>query len=87
MALPEGWMVRKEERQGVMVETFLTSKGQQVVSRISALGHMARNGYSEVEIDKVRQGLKSFGWRSDPNLPSGFLTRFLFFSKMLSLTN
>ena len=87
VALPEGWMVRKEERQGVMVETFLTSKGQQVVSRISALGHMARNGYNEVEIDKVRQGLKSFGWRSDSNLPSGFLTRFLFFSKISSLTN
>ena len=77
MALPEGWMVRREERQGVMVETFLTHKGQQVVSRISALEHMVKNGYSRVEMDQVRQGLKSFGWRSDSNLPSGFLTRYL----------
>ena len=68
-------MVKREQRQGVMVETFLTHKGQQVVSRISALEHMARNGYSRAEMDHVRQGLKSFGWRSDANLPPGFLTR------------
>ena len=77
VGVPKGWMVRREQRQGVMVETFLTSKGQQVVSRISALEHMVRNGYSRVDMDQVRQGLKSFGWRSDPNLPSGFLTRYL----------
>ena len=28
--LPEGWMVRREKRQGVIVETFLTRSGKQV---------------------------------------------------------
>ena len=28
--LPEGWMVRREKRQGVVVETFLTRTGKQV---------------------------------------------------------
>ena len=30
---------------------------------------------SREEIEKVRQGLKTFGWRTDPSLPPGFLTR------------
>ena len=47
----------------------------QVVSRVSALNHMVRNGYTREEIEKVRQGLKTFGWRTDPSLPPGFLTR------------
>ena len=36
---------------------------------------MVRNGYTREEIEKVRQGLKTFGWRTDPSLPPGFLTR------------
>ena len=46
-----------------------------MVSRVSALNHMVRNGYTREEIEKVRQGLKTFGWRTDPSLPPGFLTR------------
>ena len=39
------------------------------------MNHMVRNGYTREEIEKVRQGLKTFGWRTDPSLPPGFLTR------------
>ena len=46
-----------------------------MVSRVSALNHMARNEYTKEEIEKVRQGLKTFGWKTDPSLPPGFLTR------------
>ena len=39
------------------------------------MNHMVRNGYTMEEIENVRQGLKTFGWRTDPSLPPGFLTR------------
>jgi len=77
--VPDGWKVRRvpSNKPGVgELEIFLTSEGQQIHNRRSALDHVLRGGNHDDEaVYKLRKGMKRFGWEIDPNLPAGFLRR------------
>ena len=76
--VPEGWKVRRvpSKKPGAgELEIFLTSGGQQIFNRRTAIDHVMKENYDEEAINKLRKGMKRFGWEIDPNLPPGFLMK------------
>ena len=77
--VPIGWKVRRvpSTRPGVgELEIFLTTEGQQIFNRRSAIDHVLKEFQGDEDsLYKLRIGMKRFGWENDPNLPEGFLKR------------
>jgi len=75
--VPHGWKLKLSQcssgaQQKVQI---LAPDGSSFLCRRSALQHMAREGFSEEEIEEMRQCLKHEGWEEDSLLPRGWRVR------------
>merc|ERR1719209_1451767 len=72
--VPQGWKLKLSQcstgaQQKVQI---LAPDGSSFLCRRSALQHMVREGFSEEEIEEMRNCLKHEGWEEDALLPAGW---------------
>ena len=70
--LPQGWKMWTVNKQ---TQHFLSPTGEKLLSRVRALQYMVEQGRPETELEKMRAGFISEGWKTHKNLPLGWMYR------------
>merc|ERR1719369_2770702 len=75
--VPQGWKLKLSQcSAGVQQKVqILAPDGSSFLCRRSALQHMVREGFSDEEIEEMRNCLKHEGWEEDNLLPRGWRVR------------
>ena len=85
-SVPEGWMIKTIKKGANQTQTQVLSPDRIFfAARRLALKHMIEKKMEETEIEKMRRGLETDGWKTHQSLPDKWLYKYRCGKRSLSL--
>ena len=85
-SVPEGWMIKTIKKGADQTQTQVLSPDRIFfAARRLALKHMIEKKMEETEIEKMRRGLETDGWKTHQSLPDKWLYKYRCGKRSLSL--